>query len=291
MNGSPTTYMTLGIVQAAAFPAECGLAGLQYIAADRQFGAVEITLAGDQVSEARAVLSDSGLLVDFDAGAALYASRASLCSLDACARAQAVAIVRECIDAAYALSAARLSVVSGRDPGEPHRAAALEALIDSLLSLYDYARQAGALELSLKMADRAADKCFLIGPTRAGVAVAQRVRKRYPDFGLVLNLAHLPLLGEHPASAVRLSAPYLVRVHIGNCVIAEGDNHPRFGVSSGAIGVADLASFLRALASVGYLVPGGGNVVAFEVRPEPDEDPPDIIAESKRVLAEAWASV
>jgi sugar phosphate isomerase/epimerase len=283
--------MTVGILQPAAFPASCGLAALRYITAGRHFGAVETTLVGARAPEARTLLSAAGLLVDFDAGAALYASGASLCSLNDCARGQAVAMVRDCIDAAYALSAVRLSVVSGRDPGEPQRAAALEVLIDSLLTLYKYARQAGALELSLKMADRAVDKRFLIGSTVDGVGVALRVRERHPDFGLVLNLAHLPLLGEDPEFSVRLSAPYLARVHIGNCVIADGDSHPRFGVPSGAIGVADLASFLRALVSVGYLAPGGRNVVAFEVRPAPDDDPLAIIAESQRVLAEAWASV
>ncbi len=291
MNGSPADYMTVGILQAAAFPSSCGLTALRAIAADGQFGAVETTLAGAPVPEARTLLAEAGLLVDFDAGAALYASGGSLCSLDDCARAQAIAIARERIDGAYALGAVRLSVVRGRDPGEPHRAAALDVLIDSLLMLHEYARRMGGLELSLKMADRDVDKRFLIGPTRDGVAVAQRVRERYPEFGLVLNLAHLPLLREDPESAVRLAAPYLARVHIGNSVIGDGDMHPSFGVPGSAVCAADLSRFLSALVSVGYLSRGRGNVVAFEVRPAPDDDPLAVVAQSHRVLCEAWASV
>jgi sugar phosphate isomerase/epimerase len=291
MIGSPTGYMTVGILQAAAFPSSCGLTALRAIAADGQFAAVETTLAGGQVPEARTLLAEAGLLVDFDAGAALYASGGSLCSLDNGVRAHAIGIARECINAAYALEAVRLSVVSGRDPGEPHRAAALDVLIDSLLTLHEYARRSGGLELSLKMADRDIDKRFLIGPTLDGVVVAQRVRERYPEFGLVLNLAHLPLLREDPESAVRLSAPYLARVHIGNCIIGDGDTHPRFGVVGSAVCAADLTRFLRALVSVGYLSSGSRNVVAFEVRPAPDDDPLAVVAESHRVLGEAWASV
>ena len=68
MNGSPAEYMTLGILQAAAFPSSCGLTALRHIAADGRFGAVEATLADSDVSRARVVLSDAGLLVDFDAG-------------------------------------------------------------------------------------------------------------------------------------------------------------------------------------------------------------------------------
>jgi len=291
MNGSPAEYMTVGILQAAAFPSSCGLTALRGIAADGQFGAVETTLAGAPVPQARKLLTEAGLLVDFDAGAVLYASGRSLCSLDDAARAQAIGIARECIDAAYALGAVRLSIVSGGDPGKPHRAAALDALIDSLLTLYAYARRAGGLELSLKMADRDVDKRFLIGPTRDGVAVAQRVREHYPEFGLVLNLAHLPLLREDPESAVRLSASYLARVHIGNCVIGDGDTHPRFGVAGSAICTVDLTRFLRALVSVGYLSSGSRNVVGFEVRPAPDDDPSAVVAESLRVLDDAWAGV
>jgi sugar phosphate isomerase/epimerase len=296
VKGAPTDYMTVGLLQAAAFPdaAESpggGVAAVRHIASDGFFGAVETTIASDGTTQSRALLSQSKLLVDFDAGTALYRTGASLCSLDRYGRAQAVQLGYDGIDAAYAIGACRLSVVSGRDPGEHLRAAATDALVDSILALYEYARAAGALELSLKMADRAVDKCFLIGPTLDGVAVAQRVREHYPQFGLVLNLAHLPLLGEDLETAVRESAPFLARVHIGNCIVANGDSHPRFGVPGSAIGAAELCRLLRALLSVGYLSAGGRNVVAFEVRPAPHEDPLEVIAESKRALCQAWARV
>ena len=293
MNGSPADYMTVGILQAAAFPSSCGLTALRAIAADGQFGAVETTLAGaavprgaDPPGRSRACSSTSTL-----ARRCMRAAPACAASTTVRARAGGCTRARRASTRRTRSEPPRLSVVSGRDPGEPHRAAALDALIDSLLTLYEYARRTGGLELSLKMADRAIDKRFLIGPTRDGVAVAQRVRERYPEFGLVLNLAHLPLLGEDPESAVRLSAPYLARVHIGNCVIGDGDTHPRFGVPGSAIGAADLSRFLRALVSVGYVSRGSRNVVAFEVRPAPDDDPLAVVAESHRVLCEAWASV
>ena len=298
MNGSPATHMTVGILQAAAFPdsaesPERSLAALQQIVADGFFAGVE-TIGmghGDTCRTAGALLEESGLVTDSDAGAILYRTGASLCSLDPSKRAGALRLVYRAIDEAYELGAPRLSLVSGGDPGTRDRAAAMDVLVDSILALYDYARSAGDLELALKMADRAVDKCFLVGPTLDGVNVAERVREHHPRFGLVLNLGHLPLLGEEPETAVRLCAPFLARVDIGNCVVSSGDSHPRFGVPGGAIGVTELADFLRALVSVGYVRPGGSNVVAFEVRPTPDEDPLAVIAHSKRVLCEAWAQV
>jgi hypothetical protein len=62
-------------------------------------------------------------------------------------------------------------------------------------------------------------------------------------------------------------------------------------VPNSEIGVAELARFLRALIDVGYLAPGGQNVVAFEVRPGPDDDALEVIAHSKRILCAAWASL
>ncbi len=63
------------------------------------------------------ILQRSGLIVDFDAGVALYRSGVSLCSLEQSERAQALRLVQEAIDEAYVLGAARLSLISGRDPG------------------------------------------------------------------------------------------------------------------------------------------------------------------------------
>ena len=296
MKGSPASHMTVGILQAAAFPesvqsSERSLAAFQQIAADGFFGAVELTMLGRGAARcsASALIKESGLVADVDAGAALYRSGASLCSLDPTTRARALGLVQEAIDDAYALGASRLSIVSGRDPGQRDRAVATNMLVDAIGALYEYAGARGGLELSLKMADRAVDICFLIGPTLDGIVVAQRVRERHPDFGLVLNLGHLPLLDENIETAVRLSAPFLARVHLGNCIVASGDSHPRFGVPGGAIGVAEVARCLRTLSSVGYLSASGNNVVAFEIRPTLDEDPVEVIADSKRVLCEAWA--
>jgi sugar phosphate isomerase/epimerase len=281
--------MRVGILQPAAFPGSPTLLALRRIASDRFFGAVETTSAGPTAAHPAAeLLGVAGLEVDVDAAAALHARGASLCSLDHSARLAAMDLVRAAVDEAHLLGAIRLNLISGHDPGAADRADACSALVDSILELYE---AAGSLELGLKMADRAVDKRFLIGPTHDGVDVARRVRARRPGFGLVLNLAHLPLLGEDPATAVRDAAPYLARVHIGNCIKAHGDTHPRFAVAGGENGVAELGCFLRALIEVGYLARGSQNVVAFEVRPGAGDDPLDVIAESKRTLCEAWASV
>ena len=295
MNGSPADLMTAGILMPAAFPSaaacsEDSLCSLQRIACDPFFGFVEVDVPAACVAEIRAAMGERQVVLDVDAGGALYASGASLCSLEPAGREHALAIARDAIDAATGLHARSVSLVSGGDPGADERNDALDALVASILVLYSYAKAAGDVELALKMADRTVDKRFLIGPTIAGVSVAQRVRNTYPGFGLVLNLGHLPLLDEDPVMAAELAAPFLSRVDIGNCIPGSGDTHPRFGVAGSAIDGAQLSRFLRALVSTGYLAQDQRKVVAFEVRPAPDEEPFEVIANSKQMLCDAWAT-
>lgn len=302
VKGDAFTFMTVGVAQAALFPdaaqgGEQSLAALRSIVADPSLGAVEAISTGIGATReaARDLLRQSGFIVDFDAGAALHRSGSSLCSLDPAVRAHAVWLVGEAIDEAAEIGATRVGVISGADPSEELRPAARAALLRSLFELCAYAQASGGLELSLKMADRSVDKRFLIGPTAEGVQVARNVRSKYPGFGVVLNLGHLPLLGEDPEAAVKTAAPVLARVQIGNCVLRDrghpefGDSHPQIGVSEGEIGVPELALFLRALFRHGYLEVGGRNVVAFEVRSRPGEDGTGVIAASKAALAAAWA--
>jgi sugar phosphate isomerase/epimerase len=295
-------YARVGVVHAAAFPecsAQTALASIRAIAADGFFRAIEITPVDDAKSarEIRQVLTDAGMLIDMDAGAGLYRNGLSLCSVNAESRGHAIDYARWTIAQAGEMQADRVTLVSGPDPGDRHRSEAMAALIDALLDLCGYARATGGVQLALKMADRAVDKRFLIGPTLEGVQVARTVRKQHPGFGLVLNLGHLPLLDEDPAEAVQQAAPVLSRVQIGNCVRRDrshsryGDSHPRIGIPGGEIGEPELAWFLRELLRVDYLARSRDRVVAFEVRPGPEEDSRDVLAHCKRALASAWARV
>ena len=123
------------------------------------------------------------------------------------------------------------------------------------------------------------------------------MRKDYPDFGLMYDLSHQPLLFEESEKALRLLKSHLVHIHVGNGVRDEGkpgygDLHPRFGWPGGCNDVDELATFIRALFKVGYLAEGKKEKpwVGFEVKPQTDRETPEqVIAGTKRVWEEAWA--
>lgn len=296
--------MKVGIVHFMAYPGIYGdsprlLKSLEAIAYDSFFGAIEVTSVPDaQARQAAArLLKESHMVVGFGAQPRLLNGKLDLNSADPRARRQAVAAVKACIDEAYELGTSRLAVLSGSDPGPEARQQALKLLTDSLDQLCTYAESQGSLGMTLEVFDRDVDKRCLIGTTALAVSVAEALRPRHPGFGIMIDLSHLPLLGESAAAAATTASKYLVHAHMGNCVVkdpkhpAYGDAHPRFGIEGGENNVPQLREYLKALLDIGYIGAGRQNVVAFEVKPLAGESSEAVVAGAKRTLTEAWAGL
>jgi sugar phosphate isomerase/epimerase len=161
-----------------------------------------------------------------------------------------------------------------------------------------YGQQKG-IALTCETFDRDVDKKALIGPSEYALTFAQAVRQDYPDFGLMYDLSHMPLLYEKPEPALTTLKDVLVHIHVGNCVLdkenpAYGDQHPRFGWPGGINDVPELTEFLRALFKIGYLSEGSEEKpwVGFEVKPQSeDEDSKELIEKTKAVWQEAWSNL
>jgi sugar phosphate isomerase/epimerase len=268
------------------------------IAEDPFFDGIEIGWIKDPKvrSEAKAVLDHSHTKVGYGAQSALLLGKHNLNSLDDAERAAAVSQLKENVDEAAEMGAQRVGFLSGVDPGDADRPQALEYLIDSVKEVSGYARDKG-LTLTLETFDRSIDKKCLIGPSDYAAAFASAVKQDYPEFGLMYDLSHQPLLFEESEPALTLLKDHLVHVHIGNAVVdpdtpGYGDLHPRFGWPGGCNDVEELVTFLKALFKIGYLAEGKNDRpwVGFEVKPQTDSETSDqIIAGTKRVWMEAWS--
>ena len=303
-------YCYVGIVHPMAFPECLGGEGpiietLSKIATDPFFSAVEVSWMKDAKVRAQAaeLLATSGMEVIFTAQPAMLQQGLSLCSLDSAKRKAAIKGAKELVDQAYELGATLMAVLSGPDPGEADRPKATETLIDSLQHLCAYAQEKSEdrmISISLENFDRELDKKQLIGPTKEAAEVAEAVWGKYSNFGLTIDLSHLPQLRERADETVLAAVDRLIHVHIGNCVVSDpshrayGDKHPRFGVAGGGVGVEEVKRFLEALIYAGYFkrnTPTAMPVVSFEVRPGPGERPELVIANAKRTLVHAWAKM
>ncbi len=302
MNGSLHSYMKVGIVQFMAFPETAKgegpvLENMTKIAEDEFFGAIEITSIPDPKlrKQVARLLETAGLIVGFGAQPIELGGKLDLNSVDSATRKLAVDAMKKGIDEAAEIGAKRFAVLSGPYPGDDKAKAATDALVDSLGQLAGHAKGQGSIGLTLEVFDRTIDKKSLIGPTSEGVAVSKAVRKSHPDFGLMIDLSHLPLQFETAEQSLSAAAEHLVHAHIGNAVLKDskhqlyGDLHPRFSLAEGENGVPEVVEFLRMLYKIGYIGEGQQNIVAFEVKPYGDETSGAVIAQAKRTLMEAWA--
>jgi sugar phosphate isomerase/epimerase len=115
----------------------------------------------------------------------------------------------------------------------------------------------------------------------------------------MLDLSHLPLLGETSKECLTMAKDHIAHIHIGNCVMekpdhpANGDEHPRFGIAEGENGIPELTEFLSVLLNIGYLKAGEPKAVSFEVKPVTalGETTDMVVANAKRALNVAWAMI
>jgi len=301
--------MDLGIVHFMIYPvikddnAELTLQTAEAIAKDPFFNVLEVRRSEypgvhERLQEIAEV---SGLNLGVGAQPGLLLGKLSLNDPDDAGRQAAVTEVKKSVDAAYEMGARLTACLSGPDTEESERPAAIDRLVDSLVDVCKYAQEKAedyTVWVSLETFDDAIDKKCLIGPTPRAVEVSERVREQVPNFGLCVDLSHLPLLGEDPMSCVSTAGEHLIHVHAGNAIMSDkehagyGDMHPRFGHPLGENGATELSEYLKALVYVGYFendVPTRKPVVTFEVKPLADETPELVIANTKRTFMDAWA--
>ena len=298
------SYCTLSIVHFLAFP-ECQSGDgpvfetIAQIAADDFFSGIEVGRINDKSvrEQCTRLVEQSHMQIGFGAQPIILGGKLNLNSLDSKQRSHALETLKPYIVQAAEMGARRVELLSGMDPGEADRAAATEVLITSLCELGAFARQHG-IAITLETFDRTVDKKALIGPSDEAAALAAIVKADLPDFGLLYDMGHMPLLDETPRPALYMLKDHLVHAHVGNCVKVPGrpsygDLHPRFGFPGGENDVPQLVEFLRTLFEVGYLPDdppiGQRPWIGFEMRPQAGETSVAILANIKRTWREAWA--
>jgi len=307
MNESIYKYADVGLIHFMAYPQTIKGEGpiletLAEICEDDYFTLVEVTWIKDpEVRKAAAVMIEqAGMRCAFGAQPTLLTQKLNLNDPDEEGRKKAVAQIKAAMDEAIELGASGLAFLSGKDPGPADRPKGMELLAESVRDICDYAKSKGNLPIALETFDQVEyGKNTILGPTRASVAFAEKIRATYPKFGLMLDLSHMPLLGESVDEMLKPAKDVLAHVHIGNCVMkdsshpAYGDEHPRFGIPGGENGVGELAAFIEGLMRIGYLDGKTVKPLSFEVKPIAafGETSEIVVTNAKRTLNKAWAMV
>ena len=295
--------MRMGIVHFMAFPGLAGGKGpwvetVRQIALDPFFSAIEIThIENSETRDAvKNLIQVSGLSVGYGAHPAILGQGLDINSLDEAARSHAVKTLMMHVDEAIYMGAESFVFLSGKDPGEQEREEALQALIKSLNELCAYSKRKNGPKIVLEGFDCKVDKCCLFGPAPIGQRIARQVSGENDNFGILVDLSHLPLLEESPAQALDPVKGYLAGAHIGNAVTdpglaGYGDNHPPFGTPGSASGLKELLDFLKTLSDLNFFNERTRPIVSFEIKPFEGQDPSVVISGAKRLMERAWAMV
>lgn len=310
MEESWRTMMDIGIVHFMAVPEVIKDEGpivesAAALAEDDFFNVLEVRRSDDPVVMAglKQVADSAHVSLGVGAQPGLLLNKLSLNDPDEGGRKAAIDEVKKSIDAAYFFGSRICVALSGPDPGGADREAQLELMVDSCEQLCQYCKDRATdyvCYLSIEQFDHQTDKSCLIGPSEITARMAEAVRAEHENFGVTVDLSHVPMLGEAYHDWLTTLQPYTIHVHAGNCMIsseedeAYGDMHPRFGYPGGENDTDELRRFLESLIYVGYFqsdVPTAKPVFTFEVKPYGDDTTELVVANTKRVFKQAWAEL
>lgn len=182
---------------------------------------IEFYTPFEQAAKYGKILNASGLDGIYLGAAFQKTSEVNMSAIDALERDRAVMLSKKCADAAEE-AGLPLLITSGRVPAlASNENAAVAAFEKSLVELMEYV--SNDTQVYLETGDRAVQAYQIIGPTPTAVAMAKRMREKFPNFYLTMDTSHIAQLGEELTESIAMAAPVCRHLHIANCVLKKGD--------------------------------------------------------------------
>jgi sugar phosphate isomerase/epimerase len=208
-------------------------------------------------------------------------------------QAQIKMLIKDMIEQAVQIGATGFIFASGGPSPENATEADYCAFINLCKWLCRELKPHGIIAM-LEPFDTKIDKKFLFGPTEKCVSLIRDLEPEIDNFGIELDVAHLPLMGESFEHAIKTTAPYLKRIHLGNCVLKDkshpryGDTHPPAGYPGGEIDIHEMTEILRLLLDVGFLDKDNRGNMVIEMTPWPGKTVEETITDGFDRLEKAW---
>ncbi len=303
MDRSMRRYMKVGTILHVSYK-ELGsgegpiLEQLKKIVTDPYFEVVEVAQMKDAAVRRAAaeMIAQAHMVSAYGGQGRMLGAGLNINDLHEEGRQKALASLKEGIDEAYQIHAADFAFLAGRYD-EMTKEQSFRALVRSTRELCAYAAQKGNMSVLCEVFDYDIAKKSLIGPVDMVKRYAEEICQDYDNFGLMVDLSHIPMLHETLEENLLPIQGYIRHAHMGNTVIkhpscpAYGDEHPRFGFPDSENDAEQLAAYLRILLQIGFLNEKNRPIVSFEVKPFEAEDPDVVLAGAKRTLDLAWELV
>lgn len=290
------TYFQIGTIQWMSYPPGRYelLDSVRKLAGDDYFTAIEITQVKDDKTRfaLKHLLEQSHLKVCYGAQPRLLGTGLNPNAIGEEDRVLAEKTLIEAIDEAEYLGAEGIAFLAGKWEDKT-KELAYKSLLKTTRAICSYASEKHMM-VELEVFDYDMDKEALIGPAPLAARFASDMRMTHKNFGLLVDLSHIPTTYETSDFVIRTLRPYITHLHIGNAVVkqgcpAYGDQHPRFGFPDSANDIPELLDFFRVLQMEGFFNKEEPYVLSLEVKPWGDEDGDIILANTKRVINRAWS--
>ncbi|NDL66941.1 sugar phosphate isomerase/epimerase family protein [Anaerotalea alkaliphila] len=302
MKESMYKYFDLGIVHFMAFPKTMSgegeiLPSVDRILEDPYFTAIELTRINDP--EVRKLVGKhmrtAHVRGGFGSQPITLMGGLNVNHLQEEERLKAVEALKGGIDQAEEMGIKGFAFLSGKYE-EESKEDSYTQLLKSTRALCDHAKPKG-IRIILEIFDYDIAKKSLIGPTMLAKRFAEDMKKTHDNFGLMVDLSHIPMYYESYEHAIQPILEHVVHIHLGNTVISDpshdayGDEHPVFGYPNSENDVEEVTRFLQVLFASGFFDKEEKPIVSFEVKPAADQTSELAIANCKRVLNIAWANL
>lgn len=287
-------YLEIGIVYPMIYPnveKDKELKNIETLVKDNFFSILEISkFKNEMENKGIKLLKNSKIKIVYSIIGDLIANRLNLNSLDEDLREKSIDFVKGEIDTAKKYKSKYLTLISGEfleNKIEEH----LNQLRKSLDEIARYTKEVEGPEILLEAFDSKIDKKVLIGSNHLAKKLFENID--CTKIGLLVDLSHIPMLGEEIKETIFELREYIKHVHIGNTILNQesslyGDYHPRFGHEDGENDIEEIEVFLKSLIQIGYINKMKKATLSFEVKPYGEEESEVILANCKRSLRKAW---
>jgi hydroxypyruvate isomerase len=189
----------------------------------------------------------------------------------------------------------KVIVNSGPDVPE-NREEAISALVDFFCEICEYVPN--DVLVMVEPTDRDVDKKKLIGPSNEAVKLVQKIHDvGYINFSSMIDMCHLPLMGESIVQAMEDSKGFIGHIHLGNCIYKDdghalfGDKHPPWGLKGSEYGVEEIATLIKTGLDIGYFSKNNRGSASFEMLAYDNMSPLKSIDCFFEFLEKAWEKV
>ena len=221
MNESIYKYLRVGLIHFMAYPETTKfneqkslVESIKKVLADDYFNAIEITHIEDQAQreKIKKLLEQSHMTIAYGVQPRLLSGGLNPNHLDETERKKAEKIILESIDEAYYLGAESIAFLAGKYD-ENKKEEAYEQLLKTTKNVCQYAKRKD-MSIALEVFDYDVDKRALIGPATYAAQFAKDIREQSDNFGLLVDLSHLPQTYESSKFAIQTMKPYITHFHI-----------------------------------------------------------------------------